>query len=721
MGYIAEFKKQISKRDLAKFLELWEEYCSADKAEAEEFQTLLQSIQKSDLAASIGSHIEKAIPLWQTIDDFDSSYRTLKLIMNIQTTNSPVLAEAAFQMLKTKHGEDPHFSDRIRLIGLRARDNFQGAIANYDLLAHMGEGQFVFHTGGWGCGEIMDYSAVREQIGVEFEHMAGLKFFTFANAFKTLEPLGENHFLVKRFADPDAFEEEARKDPVAAVKLLLTDLGPKTAAEIKEEMCELVIPEKDWTKWWQGARARLKKDPLVNTPKNIRDPFTLRESEITHQEILQSEIHDKQEEADILVSCYNLIRDIPNVKKNQEIFDSVKSKLLELLKAGTLEKAQQFQVYIMLDEFFSEKPEEVSLAEFVKSMEDIEKVVQNIGIIALKKRALGLIRENREDWKEIFLELLFQPQLSPTRDYLFLELLDEKMLHEKLEELQQNPSENPELVFWFFQKLYSAKKSGKFPYSDKEGECLWFDSLLVVLHTIEHDPEQRDLLKKIVQFISAQNYLVVRYMFEGSTLEWTKEFLLLLSKCMVFEESEQKIFRSLAQVVHSSIEDKEKPRERHDADLHVFWASESAYAKARERAQHIATVEMVENADEVKKARELGDLRENAEYKAACERRRNLQHDLRVLSDQINRARVLTRDDISSDSVGIGTIVELKDSAGEKVTYTILGLWDADVDKGILSIQSKLAQSMLGRKVGDVFTFRDEEYTVCSLGSFLDK
>jgi transcription elongation GreA/GreB family factor len=85
----------------------------------------------------------------------------------------------------------------------------------------------------------------------------------------------------------------------------------------------------------------------------------------------------------------------------------------------------------------------------------------------------------------------------------------------------------------------------------------------------------------------------------------------------------------------------------------------------------------------------------------------------------LNHARIITKDDVNGEQVGIGNIVALSTPKGEKVTYTILGPWDSDTDKNIISIQSKMAQAMLGKKVGEAFTFRDETYKVVSIGSFL--
>ena len=157
----------------------------------------------------------------------------------------------------------------------RAVETFQGAVSNYDLLAHVAKGKFVFHLGGWGVGEVIEVSPVREQMGIEFENVTGRKYLSFGTAFKALIPIPNEHFLARRFAFPDDLEKEAKENPAEVVKMLLKDLGDKTAGEIKDELCDLVIPEKEWTKWWQNARAKLKKDTHVEVPVSAKDSFTL--------------------------------------------------------------------------------------------------------------------------------------------------------------------------------------------------------------------------------------------------------------------------------------------------------------------------------------------------------------------------------------------------------------------------------------------------------------
>lgn len=721
MSYLEDFKTQINNRDFSKFLQLWEEYCTSDTVEAEEFIELLLAIKSSDFAKLFGQFVETALPLWKTIQDKGDSYHILKLLIDLQTTNAPVLADICLEAIKGKHGEPSQHNDRLRLTGLRSRENFQGALSNYDLLAHMEAGNFVFHTGGWGTGEIMAVSPIREQLEVEFEHVAGKKHITFANAFKTLIPLPKDNFLSRRFADADNLEKEAKEDPVKIIKILLRDLGPKSAAEIKDELCELVIPEKDWVKWWQNTRAKLKKDTMLDAPEGAKGLFALRKKEVTHEERLKNEMHGKTNIDEIILTTYNFVRDMPAMLKKEEIHSSLKSKLQELLKDPSISDGQKLQVLILLELNFSQKMEGKGLHEFIQKLENPEETVHSVDIVAHKKKILSLVRDHRKDWIAIFLSCLANISQSTLREYLIKELNQgeaKSQLQKMMQNLVENPQTNPELFVWYFQQIV-ANEDKELPYADKKGQCTLLESFLTLYHYVEFKPEYKDLTKKMYVILTGKRYAVIRQLIENTDIEFLKEFLLIASKCQTFTDHDIKILRSLAEVVQPSLS--QKSPKTSEVDANIVWTTEAGYFKTQERARQVGTIEIVDNAKEIEAARALGDLRENSEYKFALERRSRLQGELKMLSEQLNRARLITKDDILSSEVSIGCVVEVKDPKGKKITYTILGPWDADVDGNILSYQSKLAQSMIGLKVGESFSFKDEDFFVTKISSYLDK
>ncbi|WP_255371570.1 GreA/GreB family elongation factor [Candidatus Protochlamydia sp. W-9] len=712
---------QINNRDFHKFLVLWEEYCTSDTVDFEEFSQLLKAIKSSDLSKHFGQIIETALPLWKTITDPEQSYEILRLLIDIQTTNHPTLIDLTLETLQKYHGNHPKFQERLKLAGLRGKDQFQGAISKYDLISHLAKGNMVFHNAGWGTGEIMDVSFVREHLVIEFENISGRKDLSFANALKTLVPLSPKHFLARRFADPDSLEKEGRDNPVNLIKLLLHDIGPKTAAEIKDELCVLVIPEKDWTKWWQGARAKIKKDPMIETPDHLREPFLLRKAELSTEERLKNAMHNKTEVDQIIQTTYTFVRDTANALKNTDTKKSLQTKLTDLLELPDLSEVQLLQIHLLLEQFFVNKSSTEEICKLIQSTKKIESLIQNIDIVAFKKRALVYVKEQRSDWPSLFLTLLFELPQAQLRDYLLKELnqglTTKPALESKLQELIDNPSLSPELFVWYFQKLLSKEEN--LPFQSKLGLGQFFESFFILFSALENRPEYRDLSKKMYSMLSGKRYALVRELLQGTSLEYTKEILLLASKCQSLTDHDMTILRSLAGVVHPSLASSKPRKGQAKTEDEEIWTTEEGYLKIQDRIRQIGTVEVVENAREIEAARALGDLRENSEFKFAQERRARLQSELKTLSEQFGRARIITPDDILTDEVGIGSVIDLIDSQGQKIRYSILGPWDADPEKNILSLNSKFAQAMIGKKIGDQFQFKDETFKVLSLHSYL--
>ncbi|OJU80658.1 MAG: transcript cleavage factor [Chlamydia sp. 32-24] len=721
MSYLKEIQNQINNRDFSKFLQLWEEYCAGDEVDFNEFSQILIFLKNSEFSKQVGKIVESILPLWETIKDKNEKYEILKLIIDIQNTNSQQLATLTLDAIQEKYPNDPQYNEKLRLVGLRSKENFQGALSYYDLLTHVDIGKYVYHQGGWGVGEIMDLSKIREQLTVEFENVAGKRHFTFQNAFKALIPLADEHFLARRFGYPDTLEKEAKEDPVKVIKLLLKDLGPKTAAEIKDEMAEYIIPESEWSKWWQTARAKLKKDCFVETPNNLKDTFKLRSKEITQEERMNNTIKDNMNADKIIYSTYNFVKDLPAVKSNNEIRETLKNKLLDLLKEE-LNPTQELQVLLLLEQFFQHKTEKKQVVDLIKNHTSILDLINPMTILALKKRCLVIIRENREDWVDLFIQSLFTIPQAPLKDYLIQELNkgdSRKKLSHKIHDLAERPLMAPEMLVWYFQKIINDTNQN-LPYSDKLGQCQIFESFLILLSQLDSKNEYKDLAKKMYQLLLAKRYEVVRKIIADTDLEFIKEFLLLVSKCQIMTDHDLKIMRSLAEVVHPSLANTKTQKEETNDDF-IIWTTEEGYLKTQEKIKYIGTVEIVDNAKEIETARALGDLRENSEFKFAQERRARLQNELKTLSEQMNRARIITPVDVQTDTVGIGCVVDIKDQNNQMITYTILGPWDANPDERILSFQSKFAQAMVGLKEGDSFTFREEKFVIEKLQSMFDK
>ncbi len=108
---------------------------------------------------------------------------------------------------------------------------------------------------------------------------------------------------------------------------------------------------------------------------------------------------------------------------------------------------------------------------------------------------------------------------------------------------------------------------------------------------------------------------------------------------------------------------------------------------------------------EIKRARELGDLRENAEYHAAKERQRLLEARLSLLKKRVSDIHLMNLDKIPKDRVGFGSTVHLKDpDTGAETVYQLVMPEDADVEGGLISTASPIGRALLNKEEGDAVT-----------------
>jgi transcription elongation factor GreA len=104
----------------------------------------------------------------------------------------------------------------------------------------------------------------------------------------------------------------------------------------------------------------------------------------------------------------------------------------------------------------------------------------------------------------------------------------------------------------------------------------------------------------------------------------------------------------------------------------------------------------------IAEARSHGDLSENAEYSAARERQSFIEGRIEELEAVTSAAEVIDPASLSGDSVKFGALVSLVDEETDKQSsYQIVGVYEADIKQGLLSVSSPLAKSLIGKKIGD--------------------
>ncbi len=124
--------------------------------------------------------------------------------------------------------------------------------------------------------------------------------------------------------------------------------------------------------------------------------------------------------------------------------------------------------------------------------------------------------------------------------------------------------------------------------------------------------------------------------------------------------------------------------------------------RLQEEFHHLKSIERPAVIKAISEAREHGDLSENAEYHAAKDKQGFVEGRIKELEGKISRAEVIDVQALSGTDIKFGaTVTLIDDETEENLTYQIVGVDEADINKGLLSLNAPLARALIGKSVGD--------------------
>jgi transcription elongation factor GreA len=133
-----------------------------------------------------------------------------------------------------------------------------------------------------------------------------------------------------------------------------------------------------------------------------------------------------------------------------------------------------------------------------------------------------------------------------------------------------------------------------------------------------------------------------------------------------------------------------------------FPMTASGLQRLEEELRQLKSIERPAIIRQIAEARTHGDLSENAEYHAARERQSFIEGRIAELEEIVASAEVIDPSTLSGDHVKFGALVRLVDEETEKeANYQIVGVHEADIKRGRLSVSSPLAKALIGKKIGD--------------------
>ena len=557
---------------------------------------------------------------------------------------------------------------------------------------------FCMHRS-WGFGRIKTVDTVFARFTIDFNNKAGHTM-DLSFAAESLKPIPKEHILARKAADLEGLRQMAATNHLELVKLVLNSYGGKATVE---QIQHVLVPEvirDDWKKWWEAAKRELKKDGHFQVPIKKTEPIIYQVQEISLQNRLMEEFRAAKGLKARIVVAGELL------KSAHDLADK-KSAATEVITALNAEipSYQRTQPAVALEGIFA-RDDIRAMAELPPTEGELEaKVIwsQDLKLgplmealpAAKHRRALESFQvANPERWVEALCRTLNTVTAKLCREFAGLLIQQGKFdqLKETLARLISQHTASTELLLWL------AKDR-----NDSFADILGPEVFRAMLTAMERDQFNERRSNRLRDFILDDQELLVE-LIGSADLEVIKDLTRALQLSPCFDDMDKRSL--LARIVKSypaiqSLISGDQTKQ--EANLVVSWES---LERRKEEYRELVEKKIPANSKEIAVARSYGDLRENHEYKAAKEMQKLLMRRKGELEAQLVRARGTDFANARTDVVSIGTIVRAVDlETNQPELFTVLGAWDSEPDKGLVSYLSPIAQSLLNRKVGDQVEF----------------
>jgi transcription elongation GreA/GreB family factor len=551
----------------------------------------------------------------------------------------------------------------------------------------------------WGFGRIKTVDTVFARFTIDFHgkpaHPMDLAF-----AAESLKPISKDHIMARKAADLDAVRHLAAHH-IDLVKLVLNSFGGKaTADQIQQVLVPDVISE-DWKKWWEVARREMKKDGHFIMPVKKTESVVYQAKETSLQDrLLQDFRAAKGLKAHVAVVA-EILKAMADLKDKAAAATEVLAALNpEIATHQRTQPAVALEAIFVRDELaeaagLTPAAGEVSAAQ-VWLQEGVKLGALLESVPAAKHhRALESYKiANPEQWHDALLHALNMVSAKLAKEMAGILNSSGKLplLKETLARLINQHAASSELLLWF----------GKERTEDFV-DILGPEVFRAMLTAMERDQFNEKRSNRLRDFILEDQQLISE-LTATADIEVIKDLTRALQLSPVFDDMDKRSLLARLVKAHPAVQSLiTGDQTRQESALLVSWESlERRQVEYRE----LVDKKIPANSKEIAIARSYGDLRENHEYKAAKEMQKVLLRNKDELESQFNRARGMNFANAKTDVVGPGTIVLVTDLSTNQVeSFTILGAWDSDPDKGIISYLTPVAMALANRKVGEEVEF----------------
>jgi transcription elongation GreA/GreB family factor len=573
-------------------------------------------------------------------------------------------------------------------------------------------GAFCLHKS-WGFGRIAEWNLLLNQILIDFPgkkgHAMQLQY-----AADNLAVIPPEHFLARKASDLGGTKKLAKDEPATVVRNILESLeGKATAQQISDWMVPDLFTEVEWKKWWESARKQMKASGTFSIPAKKTDPIQLRAEGVSQAEELIEAFNNARQPKQQLAALEQIVKFSQQFKEPQKQVQPVVAAIENVATRNQkMHPELAFELVLVRDDLLERFPQlkttHIGLA-LAKLISDEEKrlitILPKLPAAKEKRVLQGLPSALGERWSARALQLMqaTHGRMVAQIPHVFRDAGKQAELQTMLERSLREHSATSEMLVW----LISERKDWP--------ELINPELLTAILSALEREQHSAPGRASKLQRLLMDDRQLFQDMFGEGDVALARDAVRRLQLSPLFDELTKrsllarvvKVFPDLESMIVGA-----QPQET-AGPLVVSWSS---LERRKAEFEELVKKKIPENVKEIQVARSYGDLSENFEYKAAKQMQAVLSRRRSELERELARARGTSFENPDTSRVSIGTIVTVRDkNSKNQETYTILGAWDGDPDRHVISYQTAIGQALLGKKSGETATLPNGDVEVVSI------
>jgi len=710
--YKKALHRYINKAQFPNVREIWEKLINLNIEDIDFFLHIQKKIAKTISEDKTVILLNELYAKYKDIN-IDTAIDILKIVLEYDEKDVHGRREI-IECFRKKYADHSQLEEYIRISNLL--QNYRAvhqAISDFEKHIAFDKGNFVYHRT-WGVGRIGGIQG--DEILIDFSKKRGHRM-ALKMAVDSLQTLTKDHiWVLKATKKKDELREKIKgKDKndeniIWALKTIIRSFpGSCDMKRVKAELTPALLTSGEWTTWSGRARDILKSNPDFGVSPDNNDVFIVRDRPISITEKLYNEFTAQKN----FFSRAAAIRDFVHNKDadpDSDYFSEMLAYFTDLLRSPGQNQEYETASFLLINELASNKNYAalkssltVNFEKIFAGIKDVSSLFTSLKDAKFREEFLQNVKLYIDDWPSVYIKL-FPISLMPS----IITQLEKEGHTEKLtvmcNECFDQYRDNREAVVWLHNNSVKTNWFTAANISIERQIITLIHILDITYRDIENhkDTIENKKINKQVYNILFKNGELASFLNEAGEDTIIRVFTF-INDVKDLDPQDKLNLRSIIIDKHPNFKffgDVEKKVSR------GLMVTKKMYEEKTKQLNHIMNEEVPANSKEIEYALSLGDLRENAEYKAAKEKQEQLNSQVAKLKEEIERAQLFDPNSVNTSRVSFGAKVVLKnESENKQEIYTILGPWESDPDNNIISYLSPFGSAIINKTVGEKFEF----------------